>query len=310
MRISRGITPTLASACIGNRWVGFHVFISIALSSPFPPTCVELTDPAFPAEASLYAFSPFIPCNDFDSSLPAAFFEVTLLNTGEQPLVYDIALSLCNPHATLCENRSVDSGDVHKLLLGSPNKREGLCAAVIGKKACVQDYWYRGTWFDDINIFRKNLSDGDTLPAREYGPDERRGYDHGTLMTGLRCRPGETVTTRFVITWYYPIQQIDLADRSILGQFDDHKQTIVGGDIHQIYWNPEIGEINYQIGQGSAIDQVASQRHASLMGLGELFDRERFVRPCAPSTNTTTPGVSTIRSTPAVCIASVRSGER
>lgn len=38
------------------------------------------------------------------------------------------------------------------------------------------------------------------------------------------------------------------------------------------YWDNEIEEIKYQIGNGCEIDQVVGQWHANLCGLGEIFD--------------------------------------
>ena len=63
----------------------------------------------------------------------------------------------------------------------------------------------------------------------------------------------------------YFVQKVDLSDRSVLDRFD-----CADG-----YWNAESGEIKYQIGEGSAIDQLCAQWHADLCGLGDLFDREQ-----------------------------------
>ena len=37
-------------------------------------------------------------------------------------------------------------------------------------------------------------------------------------------------------------------------------------------WNSETGEIKYQIGEGSSIDQLLGQWHADLLGLGDILD--------------------------------------
>lgn len=64
--------------------------------------------------------------------------------------------------------------------------------------------------------------------------------------------------------WYG--QLIDLHDRNMLRAF---------GDADGLYFDDESGEIKYQIGEGCSIDQVGAQWHASLIGLGEIFDRKQ-----------------------------------
>ena len=63
----------------------------------------------------------------------------------------------------------------------------------------------------------------------------------------------------------YFVQRVDLTDKSVLDRFG----------CADTYWNAEDGEIKYQIGDGSAIDQLCAQWHADLCGLGDLFDREQ-----------------------------------
>jgi uncharacterized protein (DUF608 family) len=71
----------------------------------------------------------------------------------------------------------------------------------------------------------------------------------------------------------YFIQRIDLTDRLIVEQFVDELPLVQGGDTLSAYWNEERGEIKYQIGEGSSIDQILAQWHADLYGLGDIFDR-------------------------------------
>ena len=64
--------------------------------------------------------------------------------------------------------------------------------------------------------------------------------------------------------YYY--QKVDLADRSQLERFENADS----------YWNPEAGELKYQIGEGLIIDQALAQWHANLMGLGEIFEKDKL----------------------------------
>ena len=69
--------------------------------------------------------------------------------------------------------------------------------------------------------------------------------------------------------FYY--QRIDLKDKNIVLSFANDA-VIQGGSALEAYWTEEHQEIKYQIGEGSSIDQVLGQWHASLYGLGEIFD--------------------------------------
>ncbi len=78
----------------------------------------------------------------------------------------------------------------------------------------------------------------------------------------------------------YYFQHIDLSDRSIVESYADDL-VIQGGSALQAYWTEEHKEIKYQIAEGSSIDQVLAQWHASLYGLGEIFDPEQVKQACA-----------------------------
>lgn len=79
--------------------------------------------------------------------------------------------------------------------------------------------------------------------------------------------------------YYY--QRVDLEDKSIVEAFVDEIPLVQGGDTLAAYWHEERGEIKYQIGEGSSIDQILAQWHADLYGLGEIFDREQVKKAAA-----------------------------
>ena len=73
-----------------------------------------------------------------------------------------------------------------------------------------------------------------------------------------------------------PVLNMDLSDKTLLEKYNERK-TLGGGagDSVAAYWNEEAGEIKYQIGNGSSIDQVIGQWYANLTGLGDVLDREK-----------------------------------
>ena len=66
--------------------------------------------------------------------------------------------------------------------------------------------------------------------------------------------------------WYF--QKVDLTDRARLERYTECGSALG-------YWNDEAGEIKYQIGEGSEIDQLLAQWHADILGLGDIFDPEQ-----------------------------------
>lgn len=60
----------------------------------------------------------------------------------------------------------------------------------------------------------------------------------------------------------YFIQKLDLNDFSELDKYENADR----------YYNYETGEINFQVAEGSIIDQVIAGWHSNVLGLGEIFD--------------------------------------
>jgi hypothetical protein len=76
----------------------------------------------------------------------------------------------------------------------------------------------------------------------------------------------------------YYVQRIDLHDKSIVEDFAKDESVLMGGSTMDAYWDEEHQEIKYQIGEGSSIDQLLGQWHASLYGLGEIFAPQQVAK--------------------------------
>ncbi len=73
----------------------------ISFIGEYPMGFVEYRDPATPVEASLVAYSPFIPLNTEDSALPVTVMRFTLRNTGKETVEAELAGWLEN---AVCSN--------------------------------------------------------------------------------------------------------------------------------------------------------------------------------------------------------------
>lgn len=163
----------------------------------------------FPGRASLKAFSPFEPMNDFDSSLPGGLFDVRLKNDTADELTYTVAFTLYNPDGRRPVN-AVSAAEGRTSLLCSSAGRDDktpawgqTCVATDAKEVSSQAYWYRGNWFDGLNMFWKDFTTPGAIPPRDLEATEDY-QDHGTLYVRLHADPGETVSARFALSWYFP----------------------------------------------------------------------------------------------------------
>ena len=75
---------------------GFLRMAECAFTGYFPFCRIDFADEAVPVSVSTEAWSPFIPLNDEDSSLPAAIFHITLTNTSDRSVKTTVALGLQN----------------------------------------------------------------------------------------------------------------------------------------------------------------------------------------------------------------------
>ena len=197
---------------------GVPHFEECVFDGEFPFAELRFSDRCFPGEASLRAFNPFIPLNDRDSSMPAAFYEVTFTNTTEETLVYRAYFSLNNPlpYGTT-ENHYFEDGNVRGIAMSSRRLKEddllygGLCAATDSPEGDHQEYWYRADWFDSLQTFWNQVNEPGDLPPRTYASDTRKqnptdldGDDMATLGAKVHLRPGEKKTVRFLLAWYFP----------------------------------------------------------------------------------------------------------
>ncbi len=187
---------------------GFPHFKKVEFEGEFPFATIRFADQKFPGRITEIAFNPFIPLNDRDSSIPAAFFAFDIKNTTKKKMVYSIAGMLKNPQFKAVHHFK-ETGDLRFLQLASEKWSEtdvefgDLTIAAQAQEFSVQRYAYRGSWFDNLGIFWRDLTSPGKFKPREYS-DTGDFDDHGILAAHVELKPGETKQVRFVISWNYP----------------------------------------------------------------------------------------------------------
>ncbi|MFN8489625.1 MAG: GH116 family glycosyl-hydrolase [Caldilineaceae bacterium] len=201
---------------------GLPHFHSVDFRGEYPLAELTFNDDRFPGQVKLLAFNPLIPLNDKDSSLPAAFFEFSITNTTQEPLTYTLAGVLANPlpannlntiettpqmQALHLRSDSVppDSAKYGDLTLAtalpSPSAASGSGA---GGEVSWQQYWFRGAWFDSVEVYWRDFTTPGAFKNRVYPAGKAGDKNEGLLAVHVEIAPGETKQVRFVITWNFP----------------------------------------------------------------------------------------------------------
>lgn len=173
---------------------GVPHFREVQFRGEFPLARLNFKEDKFPGIVKMNAFNPFIPLNDKESSIPGAFFEIEVENTTEIEINYTIAFSVNNPlPAGTTINQYQKEDGIHTINLKS-NKYEKkekdygeLSIATDKDNVSYQEYWYRGSWFDNLEIFWREFSSYGKLNNRHY-TDTENTTDVCTLDPGSTCQ--------------------------------------------------------------------------------------------------------------------------
>lgn len=188
---------------------GYPHYKNVRFEGDFPIAKLTFADESLPVTARLTAFNPFIPHNEYDSSLPAAFFEWELENLTDEDLECAVAFSVQNPSRASVNEKS-EVGGFHGLFLrdGGHGKDDigysDLCVLTDNADSVAEEYWYRGGWQDSCTTYWKNFLGQKRIQERRY--DEIGYKDHGTLAAYVELAPKERRSVRFVLAWNVPNQ--------------------------------------------------------------------------------------------------------
>lgn len=219
--VSTGILPTLAA--------GVPRFRHSRMQSAYPFVKVDLIDDALPIEASLTAYTPFIPLDVDRSSLPAALLTWTIRNRGTRPLAVSLCASMTNPtcfqkqdvegHLAFRQdgiNTYVDHGAFRGLHFTQedfrPDESEYMEAGLFttADQVSARASWV-GRWWDNLEDFWYDFASDGLLESvhdaavRESLPDF--SWLTGSLAVPFTLQPGESRDLTFWILWHRPNRQ-------------------------------------------------------------------------------------------------------
>ena len=200
---------------------GLPRMTSASFESRFPFAEIQLTDKVMPLRVTIKAWSPFIPGDEDNSSLPAAGLEYTFINDTSEQVEAVYSFNASNFMDLRTGNAQV-LGAPNGFVLAEPGTDEkpwdkgAFCAQVENSDAAVNCRWFRGWMFDSMTMAWKDVAEGNVVSNPPYSSDG--ASPGGSIFVPFTLKPGEQKTVRLMLSWYVP--ETDLTTGPV---FDDQK---------------------------------------------------------------------------------------
>jgi uncharacterized protein (DUF608 family) len=191
---------------------GLPRFRTASFKTRFPFGTVSVSDDAIPITARITGWSPFVPGDGDNSSLPVAALEYQITNSSAAPIDAVFSFSAKN-FLPLVEkdSRSIRGTAGGFVLTSAGNAEEAwkeasFSASVSDPEALVNLAWFRGGWWDPITIAWKDVTEGNAhaRPAITQG-DPSPG---ATIFVPMHLNAGASRTIAVRLAWYSPNTKI------------------------------------------------------------------------------------------------------
>jgi uncharacterized protein (DUF608 family) len=197
----------------GSSVFGCPRFEKAVFSSEFPFGTVDLTDPDMPVDVSIVGWSPFIPGDPDNSSLPVSGLEYTFRNTtgndldavfsfnAENFMRVQIPSEWGGQYAGKDSIMKMDNGFILSQACrpGKP-QYQGQFAVFTDEPGAIVDYcWFRGGWFDSRTLLWDHIEKG-TLPANPVS----EGASGASVYIPVKLKAHETRTIKVYMAWHVP----------------------------------------------------------------------------------------------------------
>ncbi|MBN2451635.1 MAG: hypothetical protein JXR77_14700, partial [Lentisphaeria bacterium] len=200
---------------LGGTNYGLPRFRRAVFRARFPFAEVRLSDPDMPVGVLIRAWSPFVPGDSDNSSLPVAALEFTFHNRSRGEAVE--AVYSCHARNFMAVGR--ESGAHVRVVPGGfelcqpgtveePWREGAFRVSAPGQDVRVDAAWFRGGWFDPLTILWDRVQHGCCEARAPYSQGE--ASPGASLSIPLRLPPGQRRTVRLLLSWYVPRSNLRL----------------------------------------------------------------------------------------------------
>lgn len=186
---------------------GLPRFSYSSFKAMFPFGMVTLKDKKIPLKVEITGWSPFIPNDADNSSLPVAGLEYRFVNISENTVNAVFSFNSSNFMSVgvgECPVESTYGGFILKQQYpdAKPFEQETFCAMSDDPNAKINCRWFRGGWFDSLTTLWKLIEEGRAVESEPY--TEGLASPGGSIFVLFELMPGDEKTIRVMLSWYVP----------------------------------------------------------------------------------------------------------
>jgi uncharacterized protein (DUF608 family) len=204
---------------LGGATYGLPRFGQAEFTARFPFGTIRLQEDDLPLEVQLEGWSPFIPTDADQSSLPVAGLEYRFTNKGQSPL--ESVFSYNSKNFVVQQD---GKGHIGKFPNGFVLSQEGTTEkphlraefAIFTDQAgtTVDHCWFRGGWWDPLTMVWNTIREGEVKsnePVEKDAPDA--SAPGASLFVPFTLQPGEVKTIRVMMAWYVPESDLQAGEK-------------------------------------------------------------------------------------------------
>ncbi|MHA4811876.1 GH116 family glycosyl hydrolase [Flavitalea flava] len=264
---------------------GLARFREAEFQARFPFGEVRLKDKDLPLGVVIRGWSPFIPTDADNSSLPVGGLDYAFTNTGSTTMEYVFSYNAKNFMALQNSRAPKNPALGTNQIRATPNgfilsqdltenypEQQGDFAIWTDEPASVDHCWFRGGWYDPLSMAWNKIGKRDTASVATV----EKEAPGASLYVPFSLKPGETRHIRVLMAWYVPNSHLRVG--APVTKSSDSVVRDLSKDLPSIYHKPWYSSKFHSIGE--VVNYWGSQ-YAALYKNTTLFS-DAFYRSSMP----------------------------
>lgn len=197
----------------GSYLYGVPRFENTEFVSRFPFSDVSLTEDDYPLDVKIQGWSPFIPTDEDNSSLPVGAVEYTFSNkskdniralfsfNSENIMRVEMPSEWGGQHVGHDSIRELENGFILDQLCtpDHPEYKGEFAIFTDEENVIVNNSWFRGGWFDARTVLWKNM-----IHMKPDSNPVSKGAEGASLYVPFNLGPKESKTIKVYMAWHVP----------------------------------------------------------------------------------------------------------